>query len=62
MSEPEHHFLEDERLRGRRAVFTDRDEARAALAQMLDAFRGSDAIVLAVPRVGSRSPKPSRSG
>lgn len=43
---------EDPSLRDRRHVFADRDDAGSRLATALSAFRGTDAIVLAIPSGG----------
>jgi predicted phosphoribosyltransferase len=45
-------LVEIRELRNRRYVFRDRAEAGRVLAGMLDAYRGSDALVLAVPAGG----------
>jgi putative phosphoribosyl transferase len=44
--------VEDPDLRGRVAVFDDRTDAGRALAGLLENFRGSDAVVLAIPAGG----------
>jgi putative phosphoribosyl transferase len=45
-------IIEDQNLRNKSWVFEDRDEAGAHLAEMLEQFRGKDALVLAIPSGG----------
>jgi predicted phosphoribosyltransferase len=45
-------IIEDSTLRDREAVFADREEAGERLAKLLADYRGTDAIVLAIPSGG----------
>jgi len=45
-------FIEDPELRDRVKVFSDREHAGRVLAELLEGFRGTDAIVLAIPAGG----------
>ncbi len=45
-------LIEEDRLRERRFVFSDRQEAGRRLAARLDQYRGTDGIVMAIPSGG----------